>query len=60
LRRKTKMDRIFEEVMQAIHDGYDPPVVYDARLAAISLGISTKTLANRQQAEQHEATNTDC
>jgi hypothetical protein len=38
------MDTIWDEVQAAIRAGYDPTWSYDAGLAALNLGVSTKTL----------------
>jgi hypothetical protein len=38
------MDTIFDQVQAAIQAGYDPTWSYDSGLAAINLGVSTKTL----------------
>ena len=43
-KRKTRMDTIFDQVQAAIQAGYDPTWFYDSGLAAINLGVSTKTL----------------
>jgi len=43
-KRKTRIDTIWDEVQAAIQAGYDPTWSYDSGLAAIKLGVSTKTL----------------